>query len=364
MPVYSPHTVTTSLSLTQTGTTIGVTSDSTYSTDNHTQSNFSHFLLEIEYPDDSVTRYASMAFYSPYTVFTTPAAFAPSQFSKTETVDQFGFYDISFYQVPLIDEVTNTEYGLGDCFIRNGIIYQVVANDGVDVTVDTTFTDVAKYSVIDIYDVPAKYKYEETVFLLLSDILICINKIIEAGACAIKEDDKDTLCSNPVYLAAIEASIAKKVFKYAETNPDIYSEGEIDEMINYYTNYCADNECCTTPVVQQYETGLSSCTSCEDEDEGDGVVTGQYLTGKRWKTSNTLIQVSGSANKRYFEDLVGVEEDDIISVTVGDVEYSFEIEITDWDSENGVMTFLNILPDETTTGGLPVWIRIQWNKTA
>lgn len=362
MPTYTPHTITTSLNITKTGTSIVILSDSTYGIDNHLQSQFIPYLLEITQPDNSVLRYSSSPFYSPYTAFSSPSTFSPSQFSKTESVDLFGFYTIAFYQVPAISHGANSTYGLGDCFVSGLSVYKVINSDGVDVDIDTDLTDGSKYELIDIYDVPDKYKYEETIFLFHTDILNCINSIIERGACAIKESDKDTLCSNTDYLQAIEASIAKKVFNYASTNPALFSDGEIENVISYYTSYCADNECCTVGVIQSYEAGLNSCQTCEDEEDSSSA--SKHLTGLRWKTSNPVIQVSGNAKKRYFEELVGIEEDDIISVAVGDVEYSFEVEIVDWDKETGQMEFLNILADETTTGGFPVWIRIQWNVSA
>lgn len=351
------HTLTTSLSVSVSGSNISILSDSTYGVDNHVQEKFSKFILEILYPDNTTLRYSNYAYYDPTVIYEAPSTFYPSQFSKTQVVSQLGFYDISFYQIPEVSD-TDTVYGAGDCFVSGTTIYQVVAVS-VDVAIDTNFADTSKYSIIEFTDAPSKYKDNVSVFAFPVNYVNCLNSQIESAACLIKNNDVDLLCSDTTYLQGIEAAIAKKLFTYAVENPDEFSEGEIDNVISYFTYSCADNECCEAAVIKNYTTGVNSCSSCDDEEDDNS--GGGDLTGRRWKTSNPLIQVTDQPKQRYFSDLTDVEEDDIISVTVGDVEYSFEIEILEWNPVTAVMTFFGTLPDEITNGDdTPVWIRIQW----
>ena len=185
----------------------------------------------------------------------------------------------------------------------------------------------------------------------------CLNTLISKAACAVRDTDFDLLCDNPDFLEGVEAAIAKKMFEYANDNEDDFADGQLDDMVNYYSFKCSEDQCCDTAVIKNMETGLSSCCACDDEETS----ISSYMKGKRWETDNADIVITGQDKKRYFEELIGVEESDILSVTIGDAVLSFGTEIVSWDKDYGIMTFLGKPP--VNMGGRTQWITIQWNAT-
>lgn len=336
-----------------------IVDDSTYDSDNHAKLYFNKYLIVIVTPDGTTLYYSSYNFsLGDYTTIQSPSNYLTSALSNT--INQFGLgvYSISVYSIPTTGAGGN-EYGLDDCFFRvaDSKIYKVVAAGGVDIAVDTTFTDATKYAVIDILSVTERYKASASVFILDYATRNCVTNKLQPAKCLIEDYPcNGDYCSNTIFVNATDIVMAIDMVEFLNN-----TDAEIDatETVAFLNTLCAEDSCGDDGITTMPLASSDCGCECEDEDIVDNSEPEfDRMMGLRKKTDAVDIQVVGQPKQRVFTDLIDIPEDDIISVTVGDVEWSFETEITSWDSTTGTMTFAGKLPENIDSK--PVWIRIQY----
>jgi hypothetical protein len=301
-------------------TTLTDTTTYAVAVNNHKVTDFYYILIEVISPSGLLSRFASGDFLDgePY-VDITPQATGTPPFTQEIAYDDFGFYNYSIWSVPKVISLPSgveSEYGLGDCFaVSETEIYKVVAVSGVDLAVDTDFTDTSKYESITIKEVTSRYYViEEALDLNLGAAYeLCLSSWLENA----KNEVECGLILTPCFLKGFNLMMND----YAFDNVSLIEEQSELE----YTIKTSNITCLVTTCTEQTSYVDLNC-DCESQTESLSSI------GYIWDLYYYRIPSAYDANwisksRLYFDFLQGLTIQDF-NLAVDNVEFL-------WNNGNG-----------------------------
>lgn len=277
---------------------------------NHKRTDYQYILIEVTLPSGVIERLASHDFLSgePYTLISSPSTYATPPQQNLIDYDGFGFVNFVVYSVPKKLSAPATsgekEYGVDDVFaVDEDNIYKVVAAGGVDVTVDTDFTDTSKYEKLStIKDVPSRYTYSESDLTVNAGTTYddCRLNILEIGKNNV-ECGELTEC----FLMSFHFMMNDYVISIA----DVIDEQTDIEYTLYISNSLCSNCGCGSKVnkfIEAYTATNDSC--CKTSVDELSYVSGFF----HYKIPTVFDDTWISKREVYFPEFVGLSLYDII----------------------------------------------------